>query len=76
MSGTAIGDITFLDEATVKRHLDHDARIEAMERAFVDFSSDRVIQPARQLMPVEPYGGSVGWNTREGRPPRSAGSYR
>ncbi len=75
MSGAAIGDITFLDEATVERHLDHDALIEAMERAFVG-SVGRVVQPVRQLMPVEPYGGSVGWNTREGRPPRSAGSYR
>ena len=46
-----------------------------MERAFVG-SVGRVVQPVRQLMPVEPNGGSVGWNTREGRPPRSAGSYR
>ena len=35
MSGAAIGDIAFLEEATVERHLDHDALIEAMERAFV-----------------------------------------
>ena len=60
MSGAAIGDIPFLDEATVERHLDHDALIEAMARAFVDFSAGRVVQPVRQLIPVEPHGGFFG----------------
>ena len=43
MSGAAIGDIAFLDEATDERHLDHYALIEAMERAFVDFSAGRPV---------------------------------
>lgn len=60
MSGAALTGIPFLDEATVERHLDLDALIGAMERAFIDFSAGKVVQPVRQLMPVEPHGGFFG----------------
>lgn len=33
------------------------ALIDAMEQALIDFSSGRVLQPVRQMLPVEPHGG-------------------
>ncbi len=60
MSSAPMSGIPFLDEATVRRHLDPDALIDAMDRAFIDFSGGRVVQPLRNLIPVEPHGGFFG----------------
>ncbi len=60
MTSAPLTGIPFLDEATVERHLDLDALIGAMERAFIDFSAGKVIQPVRNLIPVEPHGGFFG----------------
>ena len=56
MTSAPLTGIPFLDEATVERHLD----LGAMERAFIDFSAGNVIQPVRNLIPVEPHGGFFG----------------
>lgn len=52
-----MSEIEFLDGAAVAARLRMPALIEAMERALVDFSAGRVLQPVRQMLPVEPHGG-------------------
>ena len=46
-----------LDEAAVRRLLRMEDVIPAMERALADFSSGRVVQPVRTVLPVEEHGG-------------------
>ena len=52
-----MGEIEFLDEAAVASRLTMPVLIDAMERALVDFSAGRVLQPVRQMLRVEPHGG-------------------
>lgn len=52
-----MSEIEFLDEAAVAARLTMPALIETMERALVEFSAGRVVQPVRQMLPVEPAGG-------------------
>ena len=49
--------LPFLDEPEVRKHLEWDALIAAMENALIDFSAGRVQQPVRRLLKVEPHGG-------------------
>jgi ornithine cyclodeaminase/alanine dehydrogenase-like protein (mu-crystallin family) len=55
--GVTVSEIEFLDEAAVAARLEMPALIDAMERALIDFSAGRVLQPVRQMLPVEPHGG-------------------
>ena len=50
----------FLDEEQVRRHLRMEQLIPAMEKALIDFSAGRVIQPVRSVIPVNPPGGFLG----------------
>jgi len=50
----------FLDEDQVRKHLPMADLIPAMEKALVDFSASKVIQPVRQVIPVDPPGGFYG----------------
>src|SRR5437879_6850845 len=50
----------FLDEEQVRKHLRMADLIPAMEKALIDFSAGKVIQPVRQVIPVEPPGGFYG----------------
>src|SRR5581483_9413638 len=50
----------FLNEEQVRRHLRMADLIPAMEKALIDFSSGRVTQPVRQVIPVDPPGGFYG----------------
>jgi ornithine cyclodeaminase/alanine dehydrogenase-like protein (mu-crystallin family) len=50
----------FLDEEQVRRHLRMEQLIPAMEKALIDFSGGRVIQPVRSVIPVNPPGGFFG----------------
>ncbi len=52
-----MSEIEFLDEAAVAARLKMPTLIDAMERALIDFSAGRVLQPVRQMLPVEPHGG-------------------
>ncbi|HEX2185020.1 MAG TPA: ornithine cyclodeaminase family protein, partial [Chloroflexota bacterium] len=49
-----------LDEAAVRRLLDMEELIPAMERALADLSSGRVVQPVRTMVPVAEHGGFLG----------------
>ena len=49
-----------LDEAQVRKHLRMADLIPAMEKALVDFSSGKVVQPVRSVIPVDPPGGFFG----------------
>lgn len=49
-----------LDEAGVRRLLRVEEVIPAMERALADFSSGKVVQPLRQIVPVAEHGGFLG----------------
>jgi thiomorpholine-carboxylate dehydrogenase len=49
--------LPFLDEDTVRAHLQWDALIAAMENALIAFSAGRVQQPVRRLLKVEPHEG-------------------
>jgi thiomorpholine-carboxylate dehydrogenase len=46
-----------LDETEVRRHLRMEDLIPAMERALIDFSAGKVVQPVRSGITVEPWGG-------------------
>ena len=46
-----------LDEAAVRRLLRMEDVIPAMERALADFSTGKVVQPVRTVLPVEEHGG-------------------
>jgi len=50
----------FLDEQQVRKHLRMADLIPAMEKALSDFSTGKVIQPVRQVIPVDPPGGFYG----------------
>jgi ornithine cyclodeaminase/alanine dehydrogenase-like protein (mu-crystallin family) len=50
----------FLDEEQVRRHLRMETLIRAMERALIDFSAGKVVQPVRSVVPVDPPGGFMG----------------
>lgn len=52
-----VSAIEFLDEAAVAARLEMPALIDAMEQALIDVSAGRVLQPVRQMLPVEPHGG-------------------
>jgi len=49
-----------LDEAAVGRLLRMEEVIPAMERALADFSSGKVVQPVRTMLPVQEHGGFLG----------------
>jgi len=49
-----------LDEAAVSRLLRMEEVIPAMERALADFSSGKVVQPTRVMVPVAEHGGFLG----------------
>ena len=50
----------FLDEEQVRRHLRMEMLIPAMEKALIDFSAGKVVQPVRSVIPVNPPGGFMG----------------
>jgi ornithine cyclodeaminase/alanine dehydrogenase-like protein (mu-crystallin family) len=50
----------FLDENQVRKHLRMADLIPAMENALIDFSAGKVMQPVRQVIPVDPPGGFYG----------------
>jgi ornithine cyclodeaminase/alanine dehydrogenase-like protein (mu-crystallin family) len=50
----------YLDENQVRQHLRMEELIPAMEKALVDFSAGKVIQPLRSVIPVDPPGGFFG----------------
>jgi thiomorpholine-carboxylate dehydrogenase len=50
----------FLDEEQVRRHLRMRELIPAMEKALIDFSAGKVVQPVRSVIPVDPPGGFMG----------------
>ncbi len=50
----------YLDEEQVRRHLSMQALIPAMEKALIDFSAGKVIQPVRSVIAVDPPGGFFG----------------
>src|SRR4051812_33535773 len=50
----------FFDEEQVRQHLRIADLIPAMERALIDFSAGKVMQPVRQVIPVDPPGGFYG----------------
>ena len=49
--------LPFLDEPEVRKHLEWDALIAAMENALIDFSAGRVQQPVRRLLKIDPHRG-------------------
>jgi len=49
-----------IDEDTVRRLLKMEDLIPVMEKALADFSAGRVVQPVRQVIPVERHGGFFG----------------
>src|SRR5882724_3019238 len=50
----------FLNEEQVRHHLRMADLIPAMEKALIDFSADRVTQPVRSIIHVDPPGGFLG----------------
>jgi ornithine cyclodeaminase/alanine dehydrogenase-like protein (mu-crystallin family) len=50
----------FLTEEQVRQHLRMADLIPAMEKALIDFSADRVTQPVRSIIHVDPPGGFLG----------------
>jgi alanine dehydrogenase len=50
-------DALVLDDAAVRRRLQLDEIVPAMERALADFSAGRVQQPVRTVVPVPEHGG-------------------
>ena len=50
----------FLDEEQVREHLQMSDLIPAMEKALIDFSAGKVVQPVRSVIPVSPPGGFFG----------------
>jgi len=50
----------FLDEEQVRKRLRMADLIPAMEKALSDFSGGKVIQPVRQVIPIDPPGGFYG----------------
>ena len=54
------GPVLFLDEEQVRQHLRMEELIPAMEKALIDFSADKVTQPVRSVITVDPPGGFFG----------------
>src|SRR5436305_3219530 len=54
------GKLLFLNEDEVRRHLHMADLIPAMEKALIDFSAGKVIQPVRSVIKVDPPGGFLG----------------
>lgn len=52
--------IEFLDEEAVRQRLHLPALIDRMDRALIDFSAGRVIQPVRQFVNVDDHNGFFG----------------
>src|SRR5664279_16081 len=52
--------VPYLSEAAVREVLRYEALIPAMERALIDFSSGKVRQPVRSILPVAQYHGFLG----------------
>jgi thiomorpholine-carboxylate dehydrogenase len=52
--------LPFLDEHEVRKHLQWEALIAAMENALIEFSAGRVQQPVRRLLSIERHGGFFG----------------
>jgi ornithine cyclodeaminase/alanine dehydrogenase-like protein (mu-crystallin family) len=50
----------FLNEERVREHLRMADLIRAMEKALIDFSAGKVMQPVRQVIPIDPPGGFYG----------------
>jgi ornithine cyclodeaminase/alanine dehydrogenase-like protein (mu-crystallin family) len=50
----------FLDEDEVRKHLQMAELIPVMEKALIDFSTGKVTQPVRSVIPVNPPGGFFG----------------
>jgi ornithine cyclodeaminase/alanine dehydrogenase-like protein (mu-crystallin family) len=50
----------FLDEEEVRKHLQMEELIPAMEKALIDFSAGNVTQPVRSVITVDPPGGFFG----------------
>jgi ornithine cyclodeaminase/alanine dehydrogenase-like protein (mu-crystallin family) len=53
-------ELPILDEQQVRKYLSMAELIPAMEKALRDFSSGKVTQPVRQVIPVDPPGGFYG----------------
>ncbi len=52
--------IPYLSEAAIRKVLHYEDLIPAMERALIDFSSGKVLQPVRSILPVPEYHGFFG----------------
>jgi ornithine cyclodeaminase/alanine dehydrogenase-like protein (mu-crystallin family) len=50
----------FLDEEQVRKHLQMEELVPAMEKALIDFSAGKVTQPVRSVITVDPPGGFFG----------------
>jgi ornithine cyclodeaminase/alanine dehydrogenase-like protein (mu-crystallin family) len=50
----------FLDEEQVRKHLQIEELIPAMEKALIEFSAGKVTQPVRSVISVDPPGGFFG----------------
>src|SRR5437660_7609579 len=49
-----------LDKEQVRKHLRMEELIPTMEKALIDFSADKVTQPVRSVITVDPPGGFFG----------------
>jgi ornithine cyclodeaminase/alanine dehydrogenase-like protein (mu-crystallin family) len=54
------GEVLYLDEEQVRKHLRMEELILAMEKALIDFSAGKVTQPVRSVITVDPPGGFFG----------------
>jgi ornithine cyclodeaminase/alanine dehydrogenase-like protein (mu-crystallin family) len=54
------GQVLFLNERQVRKHLLMEELIPAMEKALIDFSAGKVTQPVRSVITVDPPGGFFG----------------
>jgi ornithine cyclodeaminase/alanine dehydrogenase-like protein (mu-crystallin family) len=52
--------VGFLDEAAIRPLLSFEALIPAIQRALIDFSSGRVLQPVRSILSIKHYRGFMG----------------
>jgi thiomorpholine-carboxylate dehydrogenase len=52
--------VPYFDEAAVRRLLPYEDLIAAMERALADFSTGKVLQPVRSILPVKEHHGFFG----------------
>jgi ornithine cyclodeaminase/alanine dehydrogenase-like protein (mu-crystallin family) len=52
--------VRFFDEAAVQRALPLEALLPAMERALIDFSGGRVLQPVRSIISIREHSGFMG----------------